>query len=238
MNPYNGKIPPSGDRLPLSELDGRRLGAFTLVLCDVRGLRRSGWREFTLRLKDLRGTLLRQPVIRGIYSRGGKDGVRAWMDIDYWEEIPFGDAEPNGSRLLLRAERLDREIFRLLGEAIPPGGHLMVSYEGEQDVHGETLRELAKGVPPAATSLGHLLFFGGFRHVKDWYLAEGGMEGPRKLWGEKAPDTAWERAFGEWTMRQLVPFLERSPSPEPGNLLEAARRRAEEVLRTIREENP
>ncbi len=238
MKTFDGKIHPSGDLLPLSEVDGRRLGAFTLVLGDVKGLRRSGWREFSFRLKNLRGILLQQPVVRGIYSRGGKDGVRPWMDIDFWEEIPFEEGEPDGSRLSLGAERLDREIFRLLGEAIPPGGHLMVSYEGEQEIHGETLRELAKGVPPAATSLGHLLFFGGFRHVKDWYLAEGGMEGPRKLWGEKAPDTAWERTFGEWTMRQLVPFLVRSPSPEPGNLLEAARRRAEEVLRTIREENP
>jgi hypothetical protein len=237
MKPFDGKIDPSGDRLPLSDVDGRRLGAFTIVLCDVRGLRRSGWREFSLRLQDVRGTLLRQPVIGGICSRGGKDGVRGWMDIDYWEEIPLENGEPDGSRLSLRAEGLDREIFRLLGEAIPPGGHLMVSYEGEQEVHGETLRELAKGVPPAATPLGHLLFFGGFRHVKDWYLAEGGMEGPRKLWGEKAPDTVWERAFGEWTMRQLVPFLERGPSPEHENLLGAARR-AEEVLRKIREEEP
>jgi hypothetical protein len=237
MNTFDGKIQPSGDRLPLSGMDGRRLGAFTLVLGDVKALRRSGWRGFSLRLKDLRGNLRRQPVVRGIYSMGGKDGVRAWMDIDYWEEIPCEDGEPDGFPLSLHAERLDREIFRLLGETIPPGGHLMVSYEGDQDVHRETLRELAKGVPPVATSLGHLLFFGGFRHVKDWYLAEGGMEGPRKLWGEKAPDTAWEHAFGEWTLRQLVPFLERSPSPEPGNLLEAASRRAEEVLRTIREEN-
>ena len=238
MKPFDGKIDTPGDRLPLSEADGRRLGAFTLVLCDVKGLRRSGWREFSLCLKDLQGTLLRQPVIRGIYSRGGKDGVRGWMDIDYWEDIPFDDGEPDGPRLSLRTERLDREIFRLLGEAIPPGGHLMVSYEGEQEIHAETLRELAKGVPPAATALANLLFFGGFRHVKDWYLAEGGMEGPRKLWGEKAPDSAWERAFGEWTMRQIVPFLERTPSPENESHLEAAKRRAEEVLRTIGEKTP
>jgi hypothetical protein len=82
MKLFDGKIDPSGDRLPLSGVDGRRLGAFTLVLCDVKGLRRSGWREFSLCLKDLRGTLLRQPVLRGIYSRGGKDGARGWMDID------------------------------------------------------------------------------------------------------------------------------------------------------------
>lgn len=236
MKPISGNIDPSGDRIPLADVDGRRLGRFTLVLCDVKGLRRSGWREFSLRLKDDQGTLLRQPVIGGIFSKGGKDGVRGWLDIDYWEEIAFGDGEPDGSRLSLRTERLDRELFRLLGEAIPPGGHLMVSYEGDQEVHRETLLSLAQGVPPAATPLGSLIFFGGFRYVKDWYLAEGGMEGPRKLWGEKAPDAAWERAFGQKTRKQLLPFLDGGPSTERGNLLDAGRRRAEELLRIIREE--
>ena len=222
--------------LPFSEVDGRRLGGYTLVLGEVKALRRSGWSAFTLQIKDLRGTLRRHPVVRGIHSKGGKDGVKGWMDIDYWEEIPCGEGDLAGSPLSLREEKLDGEIFTLLGEAIPPGGHLMVSYEGEQEIHGDTLRELADGVPPAATPLGHLLFFAGFRYVKDWYLAEGGMEGPRKLWGEKAPDAAWKRTFGEWTLRQLVPFLEQEPSPRSGNVLEAARRRAREVVRTIREE--
>jgi hypothetical protein len=115
MNTFDGNLHPSNDRLPLSKVDGRSLGAFTLVLGDVKGFRRSGWREFSLRLKNLRGTLLQQPVVRGIYSRGGKDGVRAWMDIDFWEEIPFEEGEPDGSRLSLRAE----EILRTIREENP-----------------------------------------------------------------------------------------------------------------------
>jgi hypothetical protein len=215
-----------------------KLGAFTLVVGGVTALRRSGWRAFSLRLRDRHGVLAPHPVVQGIFSRGGKDGVKAWMDIEYWEEIPREEGEFAVSRLSLRAEGLDRRIFRLLCEAIPPGGHLMVSYEGEQEVHRETLLSLAGGVPPAATPLGRLLFLGGFRHVKDWYLAEGGMEGPRKLWGEKAPDPAWERTFGEWTRRQLLSFLARSDGSDGGNLLEAGRRRAEEILRRIREGRP
>jgi hypothetical protein len=235
MEPFGADVPSSGTDLPLSAVDGRRLGPYTIVLGGVKALRRSGWRAFSLHLRDLRGALRQHPVVRGIYSKGGKDGVRGWMDVDYWEEIPCEDGDPEGFLLSLRAENLDRSVFRLLGEAIPRGGHLMVSYEGEQQVHRDTLRELADGVPPPATPLGALLFFGGFRHVKDWYLAEGGMEGPRKLWGEKAPDAAWERTFGEWTARELVTFLERTRSPEPAHLLPSCRR-AEEILRTIREE--
>lgn len=236
MKTVDGRNAPRGDGLPWAIVEGRRLEGYTVVLGEVRALRRSGWREFSLHLKDPRGTLWQQPVVRGIYSRGGKDGLRAWMDIAYWEEVPGRNGESAGCRLSLHGEGLDRKIFRLLGEAIPRGGHLMVSYEEEQDVHRNTLRELADGVPPAATSLGHLIFLAGFRYVKDWYLAEGGMEGPRKLWGEKAPDAAWEHTFGEWTMRQLVTFLERSRSAEPETLLDGARRRADEVLWTIREE--
>jgi hypothetical protein len=219
----------------LPNVDGRRLGAYTAFLGRVTALRRSGWREFSLHVRDERGSFGDQPVVRGIYSRGGKDGVKAWMDIEYWEEIPCEAGESAGSRLSLRAEDLDRRIFRLLGDAIPPGGHLMVSYEGEQEVHRETLLSLASNIPPVATPLGHLLFLGGFRHVKDWYLAEGGMEGPRKLWGEKAPGAAWERTFEEWTLRQLHAFLDQGTSPDTAHLLEDARRRAEEVLRLIRE---
>jgi hypothetical protein len=111
----------------------------------------------------------------------------------------------------------------------------MVSYEGEQEIHRETLLSLAGGVPPAATPLGYLLVLGGFGHVKDWYLAEGGMEGPRKLWGEKAPDAGWERTFGDWTRQQLLSFLAISDRRNRGDLLEAAGRRAGEVLRRIRE---
>lgn len=233
MKAIDGIPRPSDSVLPLWRADGRKLGACTLALGDVRALRQSGWREFSLRLRDRRGSLRQEPLIQGIYSRGGKDGVKAWMDIEYREEVPSAEGPPPGSLLSLRDEGLDVELFRLLGEIIPPGGHVMVSYEGEQQVHRVTLGELAAGVPPAATPLGTLLFFGGFRHVKDWYLAEGGMEGPRKLWGEKAPDAAWERTFGEWTARELVSFLEGCRAPGPDNVMESPQRRAEAVLRTI-----
>jgi hypothetical protein len=226
---------PSSEEPLLSGLDGAPVGACTLAVVDVRVLRRSGWRSFSLCLRDSRGTIGLPPVIHGIVSRGGKDGVKPWMDIDYRGEIPFEGGEPLGSLISLREEGMDRRIFTLLGVAIPPGGHLMVAYEGDQEIHRETLLSLAAGVPPAATPLGHLLVFGGFLHVKDWYLAEGGMEGPRKLWGEKAVDPGWERTFGEWTRRQLLSFLATCKSREGGPLLESAGRRAEEILRRIRE---
>lgn len=155
------------------------------------------------------------------------------MDIEYWEEIPFAEGMRAGSRVSLREGGADRNLFRALGESIPPGGHMMVSYEGDQRIQEETLRGHSAGVPPDATPLGLLLFLSGFPLVKDWYLAEGGMEGPRKLWGEKAPDAGWERTFRERTLGQLLPFLALEAGDDEQGILPAAKARAEEISRII-----
>lgn len=186
---------------PLEGADGLRLDGFTLTLSDLKPLRKSGWRGFPFLLENGEGTRGSDPVVWGIHSLGGKDGVRGWMDPEYREEIafPFPTERSGGIRISLAEKGMDRKLFGALGETIPPGGHLMVSYEGEQQIHGEALSGLLAGIPPAATPLGFLLFLSGFAYVKDWYLAKGGMEGPRKLWGEKAPDAGWERIHREKT---------------------------------------
>jgi hypothetical protein len=222
-----------GESFPLARADGAKIGGFSLVLSDVRQMRKSGWRGFTLLLEDAAGIRGSLPVVRGICSRGGKDGVRPWMDIDFWEDVPFEEGSRAGTLVSLRKEGADRELFRILGEAIPPGGHLMVSYEGDQPIHEETLLGLSAGIPPVATPLGHLLFLSGFACIKDWYLAEGGMEGPRKLWGEKAPDAGWEKTFRERTLKELMQYLARSRADETDDPHRAARERAEEMREMI-----
>lgn len=218
---------------PLERANGILLDGFTLVLADLKPLRKSGWRKFAFLLEDGAGTRGNDPVILGIHSLGGKDGIRGWMDIEYLEEIAFAAERPGGIRVSLKENGMDRKLFGTLGEMIPPGGHLMVSYEGEQNIHGETLAGLSTGVPPVATPLGFLLFLSGFPYVKDWYLAEGGMEGPRKLWGEKAPDAEWERIYREKTMKQVLPFLDRNKPGGFPDIVAEARIRAREVARSV-----
>ena len=210
--------------------EGRNLGEFVLFSGEVRALQRSGWSWFSLLLADRTGTAGELPVVQGIYSRGGKDGVRPWMDIEYADEIPLPQGNGPARIVSLSGSGLDRRLFRFLGEAIPPGGHVMVSYEGEQSIHQETMRSLSLGIPPVATTLGALLFFGGFSLVKDWYLAEGGMEGPRKVWGEKAPNPEWERIFRERTRGQLSEFSSRPRLPDEDPVLAASRDRAADLL--------
>jgi hypothetical protein len=188
---------------PLQQLEGRLLGEYRLHLQQLKPLRLSGWRGFSLALKDRNGTLAQPPVVEGIYSAGGKDAVRPWMDIAVTEVIEFGP----DSRLDLRQAGLMPELFQSLSQLIPPGGHLMVSYEDTDPLHRETDRALSAGVPPVLTPLGFILFMSGFRLVKNWYLSEGGHEGPRKLWGEKPPASAWSVVWDEDTARQLVSFF-------------------------------
>jgi hypothetical protein len=195
---------------PLQSLENHILGRYRLHLQGLKQLRFSGWRGFSLVVRDQSGKLFQPPVVEGIYSAGGKDNVRPWMDIAVAEVLASG----SGRRLNLRQTGLMQELFQSLSELIPPGGHLMVSYEEENPLHRETAQALSAGVPAVLTPQGLLLFMSGFRLVKNWYLSEGGYEGPRKLWGEKPPDKSWSLLWDQATAKQLVHYLGAHRAPE------------------------
>ncbi len=217
------------DRMPdeLAPLDGARIGRFVLRLDRVKQLRQSGWKGFALYLEDQAGRRADPPAIKGIFSRGGKDGVKPWLDIVYRQRVSFDSPEAEGPQSLdLAGAGLETNLFGLLGGLIPGGGHLMVSYEEEDPIHMETMEALRRNVPPAATPLGVIVFASGFSLVKNWYLAEGGHEGPRKLWAEKAPDSTTETEWRQNTARQLGEFMLGLPQWEPEPIYKAAARRA------------
>ena len=218
---------------PLLVLHNRKIDGFRLYAKEILQLKRSGWRGFKLYLQNLDGQLSDQPVIKGIYSAGGKDGVRPWLDIDYRGSHEFLSTQNLAKNLKLSSKRLDQEIFKLIGSIIPPGGHLMVSYEGQENIHLETASSLSIGIPPCLTPLGFLIFRAGFTSIKDWYIAEGGYEGPRKLWGEKAPDRKWGQIFCKKTKAQIKEFLSQSPGERLRELEDSARKRAFLVLKMI-----
>lgn len=219
---------------PLTDLNGKELNGYKLHLGEVKQLRLSGWKGFKLYLKDSQDILSTPPVVEGIYNIRAKDGVKPWMDLVYFEELKSSEGEKVKESLNLSSKGLDRKLFRCLGEIIPPGGHLMVSYEEEQKVHIDTIRSLRIGIPPVLTPLGLLIFLSGFQYVKDWYLAEGGHEGPRKLWGEKAPDESWAKNFYEKTAKQVFQFLKRKANSTHKELEERAKKHSEEVLEIIK----
>lgn len=220
--------------IEFDELDGTRVGLFVLRLDRVKQLRQSGWKGFCLYLEDGTGRRGAPAVVKGIFSRGGKDGVRPWLDVVYRQRVVFEAPEIDSFRSVDLAEAgLETALFGSLARLIPCGGHLMVSYEEEDPIHTETVEGLRRNVPPAATPLGFVLFISGFPLVKDWYLSEGGHEGPRKLWAERAPDPATDTEWRARTGRGLRDFLAILPCDGADPIKIAAARRATFLLELL-----
>lgn len=224
---------PQAEIKAFKNLRDKTLGDYSLHLGEVKQLHLSGWKGFKLYLQNPTGILAEDPVIKGIYSAGGKDGIKPWMDLEYSEDLTFSSLKDPRNRFSLSSAHLDKKLFKYLGDAIPPGGHLMVSYEGDQRIHSDTIKSLSIGIPPSSTPLGYLIFLAGFQYIKDWYLSEGGFEGPRKLWGEKAPDKAWLQIFNEKTIEQIMQFFKKRAVSTHKELEKLARQRAKEIIQII-----
>ena len=72
--------------------------------------------------------------------------------------------------------------------------------------------------------------------IKDWYLAEGGHEGPCKLWGEKAPNDTWAQTFYKNTAQQILQFLDRKHNLAHKELQESAIQRSRGILESIKKQ--
>jgi hypothetical protein len=218
---------PAREDHPLGRLQGRGLGpARLLVLLGPKNAVGAVYFQAFLRLTD--GRLSSEPLLLGLHNSGRYPAYN-WIDVIRYEA---GATFEGSERLDLAARGLDRRLFRLLGQLIPPGGHLMVEYESE----GQRLtqRMLTLGVPPVATPLGYLLFLSGCgASFRDWYISEGGREGPRKLQGFKPLDAEDARRKGHSMAKELRQFLARTPSREDRQWEGLARRLARRVLRRL-----
>ena len=106
---------------------------------------------------------------------------------------------------------------------------MMVEYESPEQQ--DTARSLALGIPPVATLLGYMLFSAGCgAGFKDWYFAEGGGEGARKLQGYKALDEQHAQMKAKELVQELRVFLSRLPLAAGSELEMAARDRALAIL--------
>ena len=132
------------------------------IRVDVSPARSVEQAHFVLRLvKPENGELSLDPVFSGLFSAGRPSQyIQGWIDGDYFETATF----PTETRLALSESGLDGELFTMLGELVPPGGSLMVSYSlfsKESYAHRETKLGLDRGYPPVVAPLGFLLFRAG-----------------------------------------------------------------------------
>ena len=208
---------------PLAALDGQELAGGWLRVRLGRSSR-FGARYFVL-LLETDAALALDPVLTGLHHSGPLPSYN-WIEV---AETNDRVATTDGSAIELSAGDTER-LFRLLFDTLPPGGHLMVEYDSSQ--RAETAWGLAHKVPAIATPLGELLFRVGFgAHFKDWQIAEGGSEGPRKLQAYKPPAPEHAERWRREAAAELAAFLQRAgDSPQE----KAARERAERLAALLR----
>lgn len=191
---------------------------------------RFGARYFALFLCDRDGRLTEKPILSGLHHSGPLPSYN-------WIEVAQTNAHlsfPNQSAVEIDEPALGR-LFEMLLEFLPPGGHLMVEYDSPQ--RAETARALAQGVPAVATPLGELLFRVGFgARFKDWQIAEGGAEGPRKLQAYKSPSSTEELRWRREAAQEVDGFLRKPASTL--QVVRAARARAEALLPLLASDEP
>lgn len=204
--------------------------AYRLELAELKPVRpRTGWLYAAIAVCAGAGEHSRTPLAMGIVSGGGRL-VMPWMELRIYPTVEF----PDGSTLDARAAGLEAGFINLIGQIIPAGGHLMIEYEspGQNETHAELLLR----VPPAATHLGWMMFHAGFRGAfKDWYISEGGHEGPRKLQANKSPTPTAAHEALIAHREELSVFLER---PLPKNekdvvIILRAQQRARSLLKAF-----
>jgi hypothetical protein len=88
----------------------------------------------------------------GIYR--GK-GVLPWIEIGYyWADVIFEEETRVPKKVSIANSDTERELFQLLGNLVPPGGHMMVPYELDDNVLSRmTFAALKKDVPSVRTTL-------------------------------------------------------------------------------------
>jgi hypothetical protein len=179
-----------------------------------------------LRLAD--GRLSQGAFLLGLHNSGHFPAYN-WIDVARYD----GAASFTDRADIALAGAPERHLFRLLGGLIPPGGHLMVEYES---AHARTTEQmLSLGLPPVATPLGYLMFLAGCGlSFRDWYISEGGREGPRRLQGYK-PRDASSAARAAAMAAELRAFLALPPDRDRRQWDTLARRLARRVLRRLQE---
>jgi hypothetical protein len=218
----------AADEHPLGALQGLVLGPYRLLA--LLGPKNSvGSRYFQLLLVDGDGRLSEEPVAFGLHNSGPYPGYN-WAEVVRYQPSP----RCGGEAAALRPRGLEQPLFDALSALVPAGGHLMVEYESPAQKESE--RVLTLGYPPVTSPLGYLMFRAGCRSFRDWYISEGGREGPRKLQGFKPPGQTIARERTAALRSEVEELLARPEEPRHGEYGRRARELARAVQGALREE--
>ncbi|MGH3118727.1 MAG: DUF1122 family protein [Gaiellales bacterium] len=210
---------------PLARLHGACLGDY--VLAALLGSKNNvGSRYFQLFIADNDGRLSEDTLALGLHNTGPFPAFN-WIELTQYRAV----LRIGGEALDLPTTQLDGALFEQLAQFVPPGGHIMVEYDSPTQRASE--RTLTRGYPPVCSPLGHLMFRIGCRSYRDWYISEGGREGPRKLQGFMPLNDEIRREKEAKLREELDAFLSRSEVDDRDEWREVARRNAQTVLGTL-----
>ena len=105
---------------------------------------------------------------------------RRWVELFHiLPEVSF-----EGLKYVFLNSPQERELVECLSSQLSGGEKIFIEYIYD----GETYKALEAGIPTPLTRLGYMLLENGFAWFKNWYFAEGFMEGSPKIQGEKPLD--------------------------------------------------
>ncbi|MCX7691548.1 DUF1122 family protein [Thermoflexus sp.] len=206
-------------------LEGLSIGAYR-IRAQEEGAPGTAGRYYLAFYLEWEGVRSDRPILRGLYAAPRPQPIPGWLDGFFRNPVPFR------GRLVELDESELRAFFQAVGHLIPPGGWLALAYEtfGEtQAIHQETEQALRLGIPPILTPLGMCLFYARCAFpIRDWSIAEGWREGPRKLQGFKPREEAHHRRRVNELWEEIQAFLRRTEGSTRPEFLRA-RRRAEQL---------
>jgi hypothetical protein len=221
----------------LQDLHERKIGEFCIDL-RTKPKRRIGHFDVSLFLQDKNRAVSKLPIITGVLSLGNRrQKVFPWFDIHYLDRVDFAKGE---STRLSQKKGLTESLFRIVGETIPPGGMIFLSYltdyvwEFQSRLHEFTRRAVSVSslrIPAAALPLGRLLFLSGCQNIKsDVY----DVQGSGRIAGEKAPTLQYKETFLKRLVVQLEEYLSHESSEPYASIEEICRSHATEILESAR----
>ena len=210
----------------LTALDGAEVGDDVTLELLLGPKSAVGSRYFRLHLRSDLGRTV-EDVVTGLQNSGPYPGFN-WVEVLHYRD----HLQVEDGRRVAVPPGVELRIFQRLASLVPAGGHLMAEYDSE--AREMTARALVARIPPRATPLGTVLAAVGCGDAfRDWYIPEGGREGPRKLQGFRAVDQAHARKRGLEMLTQLEAFMARDDDLD-WNVLALTRPLAEAAIADLR----